>query len=203
MLCYMCVPMSCALRRCICCVCMQSLQTGVALALWPAEFLLVGDMLMAPLQATSVMQQAVCLHADAYAKLAHQMALPQTASLALAGPLGPIPGTTCGRAWYNEDDEAQAYSQVYCSNSRFVCGDVSLLKAVAAVAQWAGAQALECSAGTVKCAASLHMCCITEKCRYACVSVCCQAANSFRHVRSTASVCCISLLHQIPTAPHS
>ena len=40
------------------------------------------------------------------------MALPQTASLALAGPLGPVPGTACGRAWYAEDDEVQPYTAV-------------------------------------------------------------------------------------------
>lgn len=50
---------------------------------------------------------------DAYAKLARQMALPQTASLALAGPVGPIPGTAWGRAWYAEDDEAQPYTEVH------------------------------------------------------------------------------------------
>ena len=40
------------------------------------------------------------------------MALPQTASLALAGPLGPIPGTTQGKAWYNEDDEGRPFTEV-------------------------------------------------------------------------------------------
>ena len=43
--------------------------------------------------------------AEPYAKLARQMALPQTACLALPGPIGPVLGTPMGRAWYNEEDE--------------------------------------------------------------------------------------------------
>lgn len=35
------------------------------------------------------------------------MALPQTACLALPGPLGPVPGTPHGRAWFSEEDEAE------------------------------------------------------------------------------------------------
>ena len=35
------------------------------------------------------------------------MALPQTACLALPGPLGPVPGTPKGRAWFREEDEAE------------------------------------------------------------------------------------------------
>lgn len=42
---------------------------------------------------------------EPYAKLARQMALPQTACLALPGPIGPVLGTPTGRAWYNEEDE--------------------------------------------------------------------------------------------------
>lgn len=48
----------------------------------------------------------VCI-AEPYAKLARQMALPQTACLALPGPIGPVPGTPTGRAWYQEEDEAE------------------------------------------------------------------------------------------------
>lgn len=48
----------------------------------------------------------VCI-AEPYAKLARQMALPQTACLALPGPIGPVPGTPTGRAWYNEEDEEE------------------------------------------------------------------------------------------------
>lgn len=36
------------------------------------------------------------------------MALPQTACLALPGPIGPVPGTPNGRAWYNEEDEDES-----------------------------------------------------------------------------------------------
>lgn len=36
------------------------------------------------------------------------MALPQTACLALPGPLGPVPGTPRGRAWFAEEDEVEA-----------------------------------------------------------------------------------------------
>ena len=36
------------------------------------------------------------------------MALPQTACLALPGPLGPVIGTPNGRAWFDEEDEAKA-----------------------------------------------------------------------------------------------
>ncbi|DBB02306.1 TPA: hypothetical protein ACH3X3_011319 [Trebouxia sp. C0006] len=42
---------------------------------------------------------------EPYAKLARQMALPQTACLALPGPIGRVPGTPNGRAWYSEEDE--------------------------------------------------------------------------------------------------
>ena len=36
------------------------------------------------------------------------MALPQTACLALPGPIGPVPGTPNGRAWYSEEDEDES-----------------------------------------------------------------------------------------------
>lgn len=49
-----------------------------------------------------------CLAAELYAKLGRQMALPQTACLALPGPLGPVLGTSKGRAWFDEEDEAEA-----------------------------------------------------------------------------------------------
>ncbi|DBA84147.1 TPA: hypothetical protein ACH3X1_006618 [Trebouxia sp. C0004] len=45
---------------------------------------------------------------EPYAKLARQMALPQTACLALPGPIGPVPGTPNGRAWYSEEDEDES-----------------------------------------------------------------------------------------------
>ncbi|KAL3131160.1 hypothetical protein ABBQ38_000465 [Trebouxia sp. C0009 RCD-2024] len=44
---------------------------------------------------------------EPYARLARQMALPQTACLALPGPLGPVLGTPTGRAWFHEEDEAE------------------------------------------------------------------------------------------------
>ena len=47
-------------------------------------------------------------NAEPYAKLARQMALPQTACLALSGPIGPVPGTPNGRAWYSEEDENES-----------------------------------------------------------------------------------------------
>lgn len=40
------------------------------------------------------------------------MALPQTASLALPGPLGAVPGTIKGRAWFAEEDEEEPLSEV-------------------------------------------------------------------------------------------
>ncbi|KAA6426411.1 MAG: hypothetical protein FRX49_03522, partial [Trebouxia sp. A1-2] len=55
---------------------------------------------------------------EPYAKLARQMALPQTACLALPGPIGPVPGTPNGRAWYNEEDEDESLTgQNSSSNS--------------------------------------------------------------------------------------
>jgi len=59
-------------------------------------------------------QSAICSeydlpkNAEPYAKLARQMALPQTACLALPGPIGPVPGTPNGRAWYTEEDEDES-----------------------------------------------------------------------------------------------
>ncbi len=59
-------------------------------------------------------QSAICSeydlpkNAEPYAKLARQMALPQTACLALPGPIGPVPGTPNGRAWYSEEDEDES-----------------------------------------------------------------------------------------------
>lgn len=47
------------------------------------------------------------LAAEPYARLGRQMALPQTACLALPGPLGPVPGTPSGRAWFDEEAEAE------------------------------------------------------------------------------------------------
>lgn len=49
-----------------------------------------------------------CAAAEPYAKLGRQMALPQTACLALPGPLGPVAGTPNGRAWFDEEDEVEA-----------------------------------------------------------------------------------------------
>lgn len=49
-----------------------------------------------------------CVVAEPYARLGRQMALPQTACLALPGPLGPVAGTPNGRAWFDEEDEAEA-----------------------------------------------------------------------------------------------
>ena len=42
------------------------------------------------------------------------MALPQTACLALPGPLGPVLGTLNGAAWFGEDDEAEAIQVQAC-----------------------------------------------------------------------------------------
>ena len=52
------------------------------------------------------------VHAEPFARLAQQMALPQTASLALSAPLGPVPGTAKGRAWFAEEDEDHHFPQV-------------------------------------------------------------------------------------------
>ena len=60
---------------------------------------------------TSVVDCMPC-HAEPFIKLGRQMSLPQTACLALPGPLGPVPGTTFGRAWYSEDDEDNTDSTV-------------------------------------------------------------------------------------------
>ena len=45
--------------------------------------------------------------AEPYARLGRQMELPQTACLVLPGPLGPVPGTPQGRAWFDEEDEEE------------------------------------------------------------------------------------------------
>ncbi len=47
------------------------------------------------------------IYAEPYIKLGRQMSLPQTACLALPGPIGPVPGTPNGRAWYVEEDEEE------------------------------------------------------------------------------------------------
>ncbi len=38
------------------------------------------------------------------------MVLPQTACLALPGPIGPVPGTPNGRAWYSEEDDDGSFT---------------------------------------------------------------------------------------------
>ena len=69
------------------------------------------------------------LAAEPYARLGLQMALPQTACLALPGPMGPVPGTPTGRAWFDEEDEAEvlAASALACG-ARYVLPVMPLLK---------------------------------------------------------------------------
>ena len=56
------------------------------------------------------------------------MALPQTACLALPGPLGPVLGTPTGRAWFDEEDEAEVQTAfALACGARYVLPVIPLL----------------------------------------------------------------------------
>lgn len=76
-----------------------------------------------------------CAAVEPYARLGRQMALPQTACLALPGPLGPVAGTPRGRAWFDEEDEAEA-TEVQTSSGIGICCCSNRCTACSATAPW-------------------------------------------------------------------